>query len=301
MKIAFIIIFHEGPAAIERLLKALYHAEFDFYLHLDKKVDIGPYEYLAKLPNVTFVKSRKLVQWAGFSQLEATLNSMTEIVESGKPYEFINLLSGQDYPIKTADFIHDFLCKNKGVSFMMSESAPSDWWSHATRRFSNYHLVDYRFKGKFRLGKLISKVLPERKFPLQVNLFGGPHSAYWTMNISAAKYIIKTLNKNDEHWQFYKYTWGSDEFLMNTILMNSPLRKTIVNENFHLIDRSLGGTRPKILTVQDFEMLKSSNKFFARKFDSKLDYKVLDMIDEQLLFQSPEQKQLQNRTLLLDS
>ncbi len=290
MKIANIIIFHEDPAAIERLLKAMYHAEFDFYLHLDKKVAIGPYEYLAKLPNVTFIKNRKLVQWAGFSQLEATLNSITEIVESGKPYEFINLISGQDYPIKPTNLIHDFLCRNKGLTFMMSESAPSDWWSHATSRFSRYHLVDCSFKGKFRLGKLISEVLPARKFPLQADLFGGPHSAYWTMNISAARHIIKSLNKKDKHWQFYKYTWGPDEFLMNTMLMNSPLRNTIVNQNFHLIDRSMGGTRPKVLTVQDFDMLKNSNKFFARKFDRKVDHEILDMIDEQLLGQPVKQE-----------
>ena len=297
MKVAHIIIFHEDPTGVERLLKAMFHPDFDFYLHLDKKVDMGPYSYLAELPNVTFIKNRKLVNWGGFSQVEASLNSITEIVASGKEYEFINLLSGQDYPIKPASYIHEFLSRKRGLSFMMSESAPSDWWNHATSRFSRYHLVDYQFKGKFRLGKLISNILPERKFPLQVDLFGGPHSAYWTMNIIAARYIIKKINKHDKHWQFYQHTWGSDEFLMNTILMNSPLKHTIVNENFHLMDRSMGGARPKVLTVHDFEMLQSSKKFFARKLDSARDHKILNMIDELLLFQAPQQNQPQRRTL----
>lgn len=173
---------------------------------------------------------------------------------------------------------------------MMSESAPSEWWSHASTRFTKYHFVDYRFKGKFRISKWMSKFLPVRKFPLQAPLYGGPQSAYWILNIKAARYIIQTLNKNDKNWHFFKHTWGSDEFLLNTLLMDSPLRETIVNENFHLIDRSQGGTRPKTLTVHDFEMLKNSHKFFARKFDRKIDHKILDMVDQQLLSLPPHQE-----------
>ena len=66
--------------------------------------------------------------------------------------------------------------------------------------------------------------------------------------------------------------------------MNSSFRDSVVNENYHLIDRSEGSTRPKTLTSADFPALQQSHKFFARKFDRKLDEKVLDRIDKELLF-----------------
>ena len=284
MKVAHIIIFHEDAVLIERMIRAMEHPDFDFYLHLDKKVDLAAYQGLSSLPQVYFIRKRKKVSWGGFSQVEAISNALDEIFEEGRPaYAFVNLLSGQDYPIKPAQVIHQFLVGQPGRSFLMSETPPSPWWEHAVMRFNRFHFVEYGFRGKYRLGDFFSKIFPRRNFPLSGNLYGGPDGAYWILGADAARYTCTVLKKKSLRW-FFKHTWGADEFVINTILMNSPFKETIINENYHFIDRSDGGTRPKTLNSSDFDNLSKSHKFFARKFDRRLDTNVLDRIDKELLF-----------------
>ena len=284
MRIANVIIFHKDPGAIERLIKSLQHPNFDFYLHLDKKVDMQPFAYLSTLPNTQFITKRKDVSWAGFSQLEALVSSLEQIFTGNEPYDFINLLSGQDYPIKPVNEIYDILSDNIGKSFMITETPPTPWWDEAIFRITKYHLTEYSFRGKHRLESVLSTLLPKREFPLPLQLYGGPYAAYWILSMDAARYIYSILSRKDSLWRFFKHTWAPDEFLIHTFLMNSPFKETVVNESYHYIDRSLGGARPKILTSADFNLLERSNKMFARKFDREVDARILDMIDEKILF-----------------
>ena len=76
-----------------------------------------------------------------------------------------------------------------------------------------------------------------------------------------------------------KYTWGSDEFLIATIVMNSPFKDQVINNNLRCITWSDGIANPKVLTVSDLNLLKSSSKFYARKFDITIDTGILDEID----------------------
>lgn len=284
MRIATVIICHQDPVAVERMIKAMAHPSVDFYLHLDKKVDIQPYAFLGVRRDTYFIHNRKMVRWGGLSQLEAMISSMNEILASGRSYDFINLLSGQDYPIKPAREMYAFLQQHSGKSFMTCEKAPTPWWDEAMTRFTEYHFIDYGFRGRFRLGKILSSLLPTRKFPLPHDLYGGPDAGYWIISMEAAQYICTALKRLSKYRVFFKHTWSPDEFLVSTLLMNSPLKATIIPENYHYMDRSLGGSHPKILTVSDFPDLLNSPKFFARKFDRAVDEEILNRIDNEILF-----------------
>jgi len=284
MKIANIVVFHMNPMSIGRLLKAVNHPAFDNYLHLDKKVSIDPYLHLSQLPQTYFVTKRVPVRWAGYSQVEAFISGMDEIIKRGIKYDFVNLLSGQDYPVKPPELIYDYLSQHKERSFMICESPPSQWWNEAFRRYTNYHFIDYGFPGRYKLGMALSKLLPEREFPLSLELYGGPYASYWILSMDAALYVHRFLKNNFLHTQFFKHTWAPDEFLIHTLLMNSPFKDSIVNENFHYMDRPIGASRPKILTSNDLPKLKETHKFFARKFDPDVDSNILDLIDKEILF-----------------
>ncbi|SFE51188.1 Core-2/I-Branching enzyme [Chitinophaga sp. CF118] len=286
MRIANIIIFHKDPGSIERLINALQHPNFDFYLHLDKKVDIRPFAYLADLPNTRFIINRKVVHWGGFSQLEALLASLEQIFNGDISYDFVNLLSGQDYPIKPVSEINNILSDSIGKSFMITETPPSPWWDEAMVRITDYHLSDYDFRGRYRLGIALSKLLPKRRFPLPLQLYGGPYASYWILSFDATMYIYFILHRNESIKLFFKHTWAPDEFLIHTLLMNSHFRGSILNENHHYMDRSQGGAHPKTLTKEDFDLLQQSKIMFARKFDRRIDADILDMIDEKLLFRA---------------
>ena len=64
----------------------------------------------------------------------------------------------------------------------------------------------------------------------------------------------------------------------HTILLNSPFKHEIVNDNKRYID--FDDSHPTILTAKDYEKLKRSGKLFARKFEPKVDKEILDKLDD---------------------
>ena len=284
MKVANIFIVYKDPEQVERVVKTMSsHPDFDCWIHLDKKVNLADYAGLLDIPRVRFVKNRVSVKWAGFSFVQSMLVSLEEIFESGIKYDFVNLMSGQDFPIKPIDYIHDYLSQHKGSSFIESEPEPSEWWSHALQRLTRYHMTDYRFKGKTRLEGFLNKALPSRKSLLSSQLHGGPNSTYWTLSLEAAKYVCEFLKANRRKQWLYKHTWAPDEFLFSTILMNSHLRSSIINKSLKYVDWSNGGARPGTMGVKDYYALKESSKLFARKFDIREDAAILDLVEAELL------------------
>ncbi len=289
MRIAHVIFAFKDPELIKRQILAMEHKDFDFYVHLDRKSDMKLFQDLVELPNTRFVSDRALMHWGGFSFIRALLFALEDIFESGIEYDFVNLLTGQDYPIKTVDHIHDFFSNNIGKSFITYETPPSLWWSQSMRRFRQYHMTDYSFKGRTRIEQLLTAVLPPRKFPLPFKLYGGPCSSYWTISIESARYLFEFLqrNLNLKLRIFFKHTWAPDEFLISTIILNSPFKDNVVNNNQRYIDWTMGGARPKIIVAGDFQKLERSGRLYARKFDIRIDTAILDMIDTQLLLRDP--------------
>ena len=76
MRAAYLILAHNNPAMIRRLVTALQCDGASFYIHVDGKVGPAPFvEVVKDLPHVQFVEPVR-VQWGGFSLVEATLRLM---------------------------------------------------------------------------------------------------------------------------------------------------------------------------------------------------------------------------------
>ncbi|WP_262920082.1 beta-1,6-N-acetylglucosaminyltransferase [Niabella hibiscisoli] len=100
MNLCHLIITYKNADQLARLINALTCPGSDIFVHVDKKIDITQFERLKEKTNVTFVKNRVKVNWGGFSLINAITASIAEIKASETKYDFINLISGQDYPIK---------------------------------------------------------------------------------------------------------------------------------------------------------------------------------------------------------
>lgn len=275
---------YKNPEQIERLIKSMNHPTFHFYIHVDLKINIKDYIHLGKMDRVNFVQNRVLCNWGGYSFVEAILSSLNEILKSGEEYTFYNLLSGQDYPIKPVEEIYGFYQKNRNKCFISySEDPDQKWWKEAIKRTELYHFTDLNFKGKYFVQKMFNKYLRKRSFPLPIRLYGSSDSSWWTLTSECVSYIIDFMGKNIKLQKFMRYTWGSDEFLIATIIMNSPFKNQVVNDNLRYITWSDGIANPRIFTQDDLDLLKSSPKFYARKFDTTVNDKILDEIDELIL------------------
>jgi len=280
MRIACIIMAHKDPQQIERLIKKFSSFPFDFFIHLDKKINKKPFDYLTAIPNVHFTNTRIRVRWASYSFLHAVINSLKEVLANSTKYDFISIMSGQDYPIKPVTAIYDLLETNRGKNFISYEEN-NEWWSHAITRINKYHFTNFGFRGRYRIQFFLNALLPNRKFPLPYMLYGGPRAMCMTIGTDCAKYIVDFIENDQKLRRFIRFTWGPDEFVIPTLIMNSKFSPSVVNNNFYYIDWSKGGPNPKTLTVDDYEILLKSDKMLARKFDMEQDKVILDMLDSE--------------------
>lgn len=279
MTIAHLILAHKAPAQLERLVRALAHPQDSVFIHLDRKTDYRPFARLATLPNVRFTHHRLDVKWGGYSLTRAALEGMREILGAPTTYDFINLLSGEDYPIKSAAVIHDYLAPHVGRSFMAFQPDGAAWWQHNQRRLTQYHLTDFRFRGQYLTQQLLNHLLPSPK-PLPLAILNGDNAGGWyTLSPGCAAYVIRFLDDRPALRRAARFTWGSDEFLLHSILLNSPLAPTLINNNLRYIDWRAGGSSPKVLTYADLPALLTSPQLYARKFDLHQDSRVLDQLD----------------------
>lgn len=277
MKIAYFIQVHNEPNQLYQLIERLAFSNVYFYVHVDKKADIKTFLTLLNGKNISFVKNRVKVHWGAYSQVQATINGLQEIIESGIDYDYITFLSGQDYPLKSNEKIVNFFSENPKKAFMEFYSIQNTW-KEAIPRLNKYHFTNYPFWGSFQIETLINLLLPIRTPPANLIFVG--RSSWFTITNEHVKYILQYLNANKAFVNYLKFTWGCDEFIFQTILYNSTFKDQMVNDNLRYVDWSLGGARPKNLTVSDFDKLVSSNKLFARKFSRKIDAEIIDLLDK---------------------
>lgn len=279
MRVAHLIVTYTNPLQTERMIRAMQHPDFDFYIHVDKKVDISSHLFLESIPQVYLIRNRTDVVWAGYNTIKATIRSVQEILEFGKKYDYIHLMSGQDYPIKSATQIHDFFVQNNGKEFLEFEHFDK-WSDEAYPRIQQYHLTNYKFPGRYQFQWLLNRLLPSRISPVEMEYFGS--SMFWALTPLCLKYVIDFLGKNPKFQRFMRFTWGADEFLFQTLVLNSSFKKDVLNNNLLFLDRDKGAAHPNIMTTDHFTELVNSDKLFARKFDQAVDSVIMDKLDEYL-------------------
>ena len=277
MKLAHLILAHSEPEQLELLITKLTHPDTTVYIHLDKKTNIEPFAYLMNFKDVIFVEDRVKVYWGSYNIVEATLNGFKQILSSGHKYDYINLLSGQDYPLKSQPYIHSFLSQNPGRAFMNYRLFNPDWME-ALPRIQNYHFNNLQIPGRYTFQRFINVLFPHRKFPNKLIPVG--RSQWFTISSDCTEYIVNYWANNASLRRFIKLTWAPDEFIFQTILFNSEYKDRLVNDDLRYIDWSGGGVSPKILTMDDADKLVTSGKLFARKFDRKNDSTLLEFIDK---------------------
>ena len=276
MKIVHLILAHEAPGQILRLINSLQHNEADFFIHIDQKTAIEPFLSLIRFNNVYFVKNRAKVYWGTYSVVRATLYSLEEILSFSKNYSHINLLSGSDYPLRPTQEIHDYFNENSDTAFIHYKDIEKEW-PNVIYRTKKYYFGDYLKIGSVTFGILINKLFPLRKVVNDFILVG--HSQWLTITPKHAEYILKYINENPEVKRFYRLSLVPDESMFHTILFNSPLKETIVNNNLRYIDWSENKDHPKTLKMEDIDSLRMSGKYFARKFNPA-DTDILDYLDQ---------------------
>ena len=300
MKIVYIISAYKLPDQLVRLVRVLNSDSTSFYIHVDKKTPKEIFERMKKplksIPNVHFLK-RHLCNWGDFGHVRATLKGISKIFEEGSDFDYVVLLTGQDYPIKSNRQISDFLQKSEGKSFMSYAPLPFtgfgknggldriNYWHFFC--FSRYHFIfpHMNMLNNPKLNELLNiimkKIKKQRKFPLNLKPYGG--GAYWCLSRACIEHITEFVRENKDFVNFFKYVYIPDEVFFQTILVNSSLKRIIVNDDLRYVDWSNPAQRPEILSKKNYNQFFHTQNLFARKFDITKDEEVLDIIDNEIL------------------
>ncbi|MEH2072688.1 MAG: beta-1,6-N-acetylglucosaminyltransferase [Nostoc sp.] len=299
MRIAYIILAHNYPEQLGRLIYKLNTDNVSFFIHIDKKTDskiyFQIYSQFNKFSNVFFIK-RYNSGWGSFNAVRASLEGINSIVETGIYFDYIIHLSGQDYLIKSNSEICNFLQNNKGKEFLEYFPLPySKWKKGGFRRIEYWHIrwnnedfcipEEREFKSPIAslLYSLLILILPKRKLPEGFAFFGG--SAFWCLTGECVKYINDFVKQNPKFINRFNYTSLADELFYQIVILNSPFKDKVVNDNMRYIDwgDEVEVYHPKVLEKKDFEKIRQSEKLFARKFDTNKDSDILNMIDKMIL------------------
>jgi len=274
LKIAYIILAHKNVPQIRLLLEALQGENVSFYLHLDrlagKKIYQEAKTELAGINNLIFLK-RYATNWGGFGLVRATLEAIHLICQHGE-FDYVILLSGQDFPIKPKKHLVAFLEQNYGNSFMEYFQFPHPLWKdnggcdRIDRWFLSLPLKKTWISTKIRRGlnRILNWLIPNRKFPAGFTPYGG--AQWWCLHKECVQYIDGFVKTQKSFVRFFTTVRIPDEIFFQTILMNSPLANKIVNRKLTYVDWN-ASPGPKILDLMDMDKLVQSGAFFGRKFD----------------------------------
>lgn len=293
----YFILAHKNPEQIKDLISLLDDGKSIFFIHVDKKIDIRIFKGIIQIKNSIFIKKRESGSWGRFGIVQATLNGMKEI-QSYMQSEFMGsgyhciLLSGEDLPLKSNDYLNNFLEKNQDNSYINYWKLPYvKWWNGGFFRFESLYFFDYNKcpKSHYWLNKIIRKIkfnflLPInkiRKHYPNIELYGSSQWMIFSQNL--LKSIVK--ESNDEQFKkHFKYVLLPDELYIITLVqyfLNMEVA-AIKNLPTHLIRFIGNNPNPQYLNIKDVENGNAETMLFARKFNNQINGDTISYVTKMI-------------------
>lgn len=277
MQQAVLITAYKNIRHLVEIIDFLNNSNFIYFIHIDKKSIINDKDilFLSQKENVRVIDRHYKINWGGINHLKAILRILKEAFRDND-IEYFHLITGHDFPIKSAGYITSFLENNKGKEFMEVNKLPYAKWpgNGGIERLTLYNLYD-EVDGRNGLGRRIINNLNKVQKRLGIKrgfnegfppLYGG--STYWTLSRNAIGYVFDYMDNNPQYLKRFKYSFCSEEMFFQTLLCNSHFKENIVNNNLrYIIWEQRNGNFPANLDNSDFESIINSDALFGRKFE----------------------------------
>lgn len=310
LRVAYLVLTHGMPDHLGRTIDALTDDGTDFFVHVDRKVAIEP--FLAhRRPNVEFLDERLPVHWGEWQMVEATLRLIRRALERGRDYDYLVLLSGSCYPIRSRSYIRRALADHLGDQFISAVAMPNEAVGKSLARLERFHVRSDRsrldnlvrflsgFSIRGRSGPMLTKrwLLGRdwRRSLGSLTPYGG--ASWWALTGDACRYILGFVDRQPRVIRFFEHTRFPDEGLFHTILGNSPfaarMRRSLLYN-----DWSEGTPHPAAITEEHVRRFAapgpmivggvygSGEVCFARKFPDDAG-RMVALVDEMVRAREP--------------
>ena len=288
-KMAFLISAYTEPNSLHALVRKLDEMlSADFYIHIDKKVQIEPFQNgLKDMPNVFFVKKRVRVYWGGYSQVEMQMNMIEEMLSKNEHYIRVINLTGMDYPIAKKDVLLERL-SNLQIEYICGFDVKKEidpGKRKMSLKYSCFYLMD-----TFRIlrGVMIRLRIPR----LLYHRFDRPlyfGSEYWALTYDCITELYREYLKDELLQKLLWFSFVPSEAWVHTMFYNSSWRNRTVYEpkvkyeglislspvTFFKYNDSI-----KVLNEEDYEDVVNSGRLFARKIIKGKSDRLIAMLDQ---------------------
>lgn len=293
-KHAYLIMAHNQPEHLRKLLDVLDNERNDIFIHLDKKSSIDP-QSLSDIcqKSKMYFTNRLNVYWGG-TQIEAELILLEAAVSKGQ-YQYYHLLTGVDFPLKKQSEILRFFDEHYGENFISINEVKNTKYLARVKYY--YPLQDHK---QNLLIKICRKVLIicQRMFSVdrtkrysQIKKWA-IGSAYFDITDDVARYLV---GKKNEIKSVFGSTFCADEMFLQTLVLNSEMYRNLklykssknnpyIQNTYMDVLRAIDWTRgkPYVWKKGDYGILIGSNCLFARKFDFTNNPEIVEMLYEKI-------------------
>jgi hypothetical protein len=269
MKQVFLIQAHRDLTQLNALVEQLRDDDFIVYVNLDRKCDLDPAQVD---PAARQVRRRVDVHWGTFSQVQAVLHSLAQIVAEVPAFDKVLFLSAQDFPLLSNARLKTALAALRGRELLDTVPIGTEegQWA-AGFRYQYFHpgaggtlhrLACSAANRLMRAGRL------RRRLPGGMRPFGG--SSWWTLSRECICAVLDRIEREPGILRFFRRVDCPDEMFFQTLVMNSAFAGRVLAQNFRYIQWPENGARnPEVLDEDDFAHIAASTAHFCRKIDSR--------------------------------
>jgi Core-2/I-Branching enzyme len=273
--IAYFLLVHRYPAQFKRLFKAIYAPGNQYVVHVDKSSgaslaqDIA--KFLAPYQGAQMLESKDAL-WGGYSLVDAELRGMARLLEIDSQWTHYINLSGQDFPLKSQNYIRQFFAANPGKQFIRALDQRKE-------RPDTLNRVSHLFIEAG--GKMTATGVARPYLPDDTPFIGTQWKA---VTRSFCEFVCHDP-RVERFKAFYRNSFIADEAFFQTVIMNSGDQGVIINDDLRMIDWVPDGDiklRPRNYDARDMVQLQRSPNLFARKFDAEEDSEILNLLERHL-------------------
>lgn len=270
---AFLVMAHGQQELLEALFHLLDHERNDIYLHVDakwKNFDEASARRTLKKSKLTILEERRDLRWGEAGQVWVRIALLREALKT--PHAYYHAVSGVDLPLRTPKEFFEFFEENSGKEFVGFSSNDYSKSKRCRQRYSVYHGFFGLPRKYFRcVNRAVEIVQDFLRIDRVRGRWFGRGEAWWSITHAMAEFTL-----SQENWlkKIFSHSYCGDEVFMQALIENSPYADKIFDHEdmtrgcMRLIDwERREGNSPWTFGYEDFEMLKNSNRLFARKFD----------------------------------
>lgn len=284
MKLAFLISAFTDAPHLRRLVDAL-PPSADVYVHIDANVDEAPFREVLSGTRARFIRHRVRVMWGSFRQVEFQMELIRAALDR-QSYDYLFMLSGQDYPVWSNSRIEEFLEQHQGENFLQAMPLVGRP-AVDTREYTRYRFFNNRpwrygtWKSRFRVAlrhlceHFLTKPLEFVADGRHWQLYKG--SDYFALTGQLATYVLRIYDTCPHLRRYFVNSFAPSETFVHTIafntpeyaskciLSNPPMGARVPLEELTPLTYIEYGTKIRELTLKDYPDILRSGKMFCRK------------------------------------